>query len=158
MLKHYSQMLIAATLAASLGTIKASIAGEISIENAWVRSAPPVATVLAGYMTIHNHSGKAITLTAVTSPAFDSVELHRTTLHDGMMHMEAVKELIIKGGAMVKLEPNGYHLMLSNPRQKVRTGDTIPFTLKFDGQSEEVTATVKPDGEEEEGQPHHHHH
>lgn len=158
MLKHYRNMLIATALAASLGTIKTGSAGEITIEDAWVRSAPPVATVLAGYMTIHNHTGKAITLTAVSSPAFGSAELHRTTLHNGMMHMEAVKELVIKEGETVKLEPNGYHLMLNNPKQKIRTGDTIPFTLKFDGQTEETTATVKQDGQEEESQPHHHHH
>lgn len=158
MLNSCRRTIIAAALIASLSMLNAAWAEGITIENAWVRSAPPVATVLAGYMTIHNHSGKAITLISVTSPAFESVALHRTTMHNGMMHMEAVKSLVIESSGMVKLEPNGYHLMLNNPKQKISSGDSIPFTLNFDGKTEEVNALVKQDEEEQEATPAHHHH
>jgi hypothetical protein len=150
--------LIAAALVTCLSGINTSWAEEITVENAWVRSAPPVATVLAGYMTIQNHSDKAITLTAVNSPAFESVELHRTTLHGGMMHMEAIKFLVIEGNSSVKLEPNSYHLMLNNPKQKISTGDTIQFSLNFDGATKQVSATVKQDDEQDSAHHHHHHH
>ena len=154
----HRRTLIAATLAASLGWINTCVAGDITIENAWVRSAPPMSTVMAGYMTIHNHSSKAVTLTSITSPVFESIELHSTTMHDGMMHMEGLKSLAIEGNGTVKLEPNGYHLMLNNPKQKINTGDTIHFTLNFDDQTEEVTATVKQDEEQESAPMMMHHH
>lgn len=159
MLKRTS--LIASAVVAALAMTNTSRAAEISVENAWIRSAPPSATVLAGYMTLHNHSGKAVTLTSVTSPAFESVELHRTTLHGGMMHMEPVKTLVIDGKGMVKLEPNGYHLMLNNPKQKIKNGDAIQFTLNFNGEAQPVNVVVK-DGSDETGgasqMEHHHHH
>jgi len=150
--------LIAAVLLLCLSGINTGQAEEITVENAWVRSAPSVATVLAGYMTLHNYSDKAITLTSVTSPAFESVELHRTTLHGGMMHMEAIKSLLIEGNSTVKLEPNGYHLMLNDPKQKISTGDTIPFTLNFEGAMQKIDALVKQDDAQESAPTHHHHH
>ena len=156
MLSRYRRTLITTALVTCLSGVNTSRADEITIENAWVRSAPPVATVLAGYMTIHNHSDKAVTLTAVNSPAFESVELHRTMMHNGMMHMEAINSLVIEGNATVKFEPSSYHLMLNNPKQKINTGDTIPFTLSFDGATQKVDAVVKQDDEQDSA--HHHHH
>ncbi len=153
----FRHIMICTILAASLSAANVGQASEITIENAWVRSAPPTATILAGYMTLHNHSSKTVILTSATSPAFESAELHRTTMHDGMMHMESVKRLIIKSNGTVKLEPNSYHLMLNKPKQKVTTGDTIPFTLSFDGKIVQVTATVKQDDGEESAPAHHQH-
>lgn len=152
---NYKNALIAITMTACLNVIPNAWAGQLTIENPWVRSAPPAATVLAAYMTIHNHSDTTATLTSVSSPAFESVQLHRTTLHDGMMHMEAVKTLAIEAGGTVKLKPSSYHLMLSKPKQTIKSGDTIPFTLNFGDKSETVTAVVRQD--EEESTPHHHH-
>lgn len=152
------EILLATALTGLMGIANTGWAGEISVEDAWVRSAPPTVTVMAGYMTLHNHSGKAVKLTSVTSPSFESVELHRTTMHGGMMHMKPVKVLIIKANDTVRLEPNGYHLMLNNPKQKISSGDTIHFTLNFDGTTEQVDAVVKEGNGEGESASHGHHH
>lgn len=155
MSKSYTNALVAITMTACLNMSPSTWAGQLVIENPWVRSAPPSATVLAAYMTIHNHSNTTTTLTSITSTAFESVQLHRTTMHNGMMHMDAVETLVIAAGGMAKLEPNSYHLMLSNPKQTIKTGDAIPLTLSFGATSKTITAVVQQD--EEVSTPHHHH-
>ena len=131
-------------------------AEQIDIENPWIRSAPPTATVLAGYMTIRNHSDHSITFTSANSPAFKSVQLHRTTLHNGMMHMETVKTLPINSKDSVQLEPGSYHLMLSNPKQPIKTGDSIPLTLHFGNTTQSINLVVKQDDETPTNTHHHH--
>lgn len=157
MLKSHS--ILAAALTGLLVSAS-SHAGEIAIDNAWIRSAPPSVTVLAGYMTIENHADKDVTLISASSPAFERVELHRTMLHNGMMHMEPVESLAIKAHGSVRFEPNGYHLMLNKPKQKIGKGDAITVTLIFADRRVETQLTVQEDGgsAEENTQRHHHHH
>lgn len=158
MSKNYRDLLTAVAIATSLITATPTAwaaADQISIETPWIRSAPPTATVLAGYMTIRNHSDTAIILTSATSPAFKTVQLHRTILRDGMMHMDQVKTVTIGAGKSLKLEPNSYHLMLNSPNQTIKTGNTIPLTLHFNGTAKQVTLIVQQDSEAE---PHTHHH
>jgi copper(I)-binding protein len=50
----------------------------IVVKDAWVAEAPPVARVLACYMTIENPSDREQMLTRVTSPLFSDIEIHRT--------------------------------------------------------------------------------
>lgn len=118
--------------------------GGIVVKNAWVREAPPVSPVLAGYMTIENHTGKTVELTAVKSSAFQKIEIHRTIHKDGVASMEAQNSLPIKAEGKVKLKPGGTHLMLINPTKKLKAGDTVTFTLVFaNGSKSIVGAPVK---------------
>ena len=52
---------------------------------------PPSVPVRAGYMTLHNPGENAVSiLQAVRSDAFASVEIHRSSMQDGMMRMDPV--------------------------------------------------------------------
>ncbi|WP_455208464.1 copper chaperone PCu(A)C [Kaarinaea lacus] len=129
--------------------------GGIVVKDAWVREAPPSATVLAAYMTIENHTDKDKVLTSVTSSVFNKIEMHKTVNKDGMASMEQQKELTIAAESEVKLEPGGFHLMLFNPAKQLKVGDDISFTLKFaSGSTSIVNATVK----KAMGSSEHHHH
>ncbi len=158
MLKHYKNNLIAITSSIMIMATTAWGAEQINIENPWIRSAPPTATVLAGYMTIHNRSGNNIVFTAASSPSFSTVQLHRTTLHNGMMHMETVKTLPINAGGSATLEPGSYHLMLSNPKQAIKTGDSIPLTLHFENITKSIHLIVKQNDEATTDANSHQHH
>ena len=105
---------------------------ELLIENAWVREGPPRATVLAGYLTIKNTSATPYTLIEVSSPQFDLVEMHESYEKGGMARMRQLSTLPIPANGELKLAPNGYHLMLMDPNQRIHAGMTVDLILKFD--------------------------
>ncbi len=107
-------------------------ADNIMVHNAWVRSAPPNAKMLAAYMRIVNKSDEPRTLTAVSSSLFGEVQMHKTEMQDGMMKMIRQKKLDIPAGGALTLEPGGHHLMLMHPKSVLQVGKHVDFELKFD--------------------------
>ncbi len=119
-------------------------AAELRIENGYVPEAPPVAPVMAGYLTLVNTTNQPITITASRSDEFKRVEIHNMMMHDGMMHMEKQDRLTIPAHAKVSLEPGGYHLMLINPRRAFRAGEKIKITFVLSsGKQQTVILPVK---------------
>lgn len=122
----------------------AQAAGQLMVDNAWIREAPPGASALAGYMTIMNKSDSPRVLVGASSPAFGMVMLHRTVMEDGMAKMVHQKSITIPAGGMITFEPNSYHLMLMKPKQALKAGDMVEITLKFkNGETMTVTHKVK---------------
>jgi copper(I)-binding protein len=105
-----------------------ALAADIKIEKPWMRliiKARPA----GGFFTLHNGTGKAVTLTAASSSACGTIMVHETKEVDGiskMMHVEGVK---VPAGGTVTFKPGGYHLMCMKPRMEV--GKRVPVTLKF---------------------------
>ena len=104
----------------------------IVVRDAWVREAPPGASVLAAYFTLENPGSKADKLVAVLSPDFDKIEIHATEIRDGVARMVALDALPIPPQAVVKLAPGGYHLMLHQPRRALAAGMSIKLELRFE--------------------------
>jgi copper(I)-binding protein len=107
-------------------------ADSIVVHNAWIRSAPPNAKVLAAYMTIINHSDKPITLTVVSSSKFSNIEMHKTEMHGDTMKMIHQKQLNIPAQGSLILKPGEYHLMLMKPRSVPQVGKSVDMELRFD--------------------------
>ncbi len=125
------------------------------IDNAWIREAPPVVKVLAGFMSISNPADKTVVLTSAESPLFEKIELHRSILENGMARMERQKQVEIPAGGKLELSPGGLHLMLVNPKQPLKAGDTVEIIVKFEQRkSSPVVFTVRSADNVE----HHHHH
>jgi copper(I)-binding protein len=117
---------------------------ELEIKNARAPEAPPVAPVMAGYMTILNHSNSDVTITAIKSSAFDRVELHSMSMKDGMMHMEQQHTFTIPAKGQRLLEPGGYHLMLIKPKKILRAGDSVDLSFSYqDKTSQKFSFKVK---------------
>ena len=110
---------------------------ELEISEARIKNLPPTVPVCAGYMTIHNSSQVAVSIVAIRSDAFASVEIHRSVMHDGMMRMDRVNNLQIAPGASQQLAPGGLHLMMMQPVQATRPGDDIEIILQLDDGSEQ---------------------
>ena len=126
----------------------------IVVHDAWIRSAPPNAKVLAAYMVIINKSGESRILTAVSSSKFGKVEMHKTEMHEGMMKMIPQKQLIIPAGGALTFEPGGYHLMLIDPESVPQEGDHVNFELHLDnGKIITVNALVRKGRNNHEHQP-----
>jgi copper(I)-binding protein len=130
--------------------------GILEITHPWVREAPPSARVLAAYMSIKNTSGSTITIVGISSPEFESAELHRTVINEGMASMQHIKLLDIPVNGSIKLEPGGLHLMLFNPQHALSAGDSVTLTIHLsNGTRMAVTAPVVRQTSENNSQPHH---
>lgn len=132
---------------------------QVSVHNAWVRSAPPGTDVLAAYLVLRNESEETKVLTSVSSSMFDRVEIHKTEMHEGMMKMIPQESLPVPAGGSVTLEPGGFHLMLIGPKSLPKEGEEVDLILKFsNGHSQHIKAMVRADqdtGEEMKGHDHH---
>jgi len=111
-------------------------AGKLTIKNAWVREAPPVAKNIAAYAELRNIGDEALTIVSVKSELFEKVEMHITAFSNGMMRMKEVKALKIVPGETSFFEPGGKHFMLKKPKQPIKAGLSIP--MKFIMQSGET--------------------
>lgn len=113
-------------------TAVAAHADILTIEDPWIREAPPNARVLAAYLTIHNNSDKPVHITAATSPAFGSSMMHATVEDNGVSRMVHLDELEIPPGGSVSFEPGGKHIMLFDPEKRFKAGDKVPLVLHMD--------------------------
>ena len=120
-----------------------AVAADLTISDARIKHLPASVPVRAGYLTLGNTGTQVIVLQAVRSEAFARVEFHRSVMQDGMMQMQAVDQLQVPVGASVELAPGGYHLMMMQPVEPTRPGETIEIVLQFDdGTEQTVIMTV----------------
>lgn len=80
----------------------------------------------AAYLTLKNNSNQPICISRVTSAQYASVQLHESTIEDGIARMRAIPELEIPAGKTVTLRRGGKHLMLMRP-----TGSSSTVSLQF---------------------------
>lgn len=99
--------------------------------SAWVREAPPGASVLAAYLTIENPGTQAQTLTSVSSPDFAAAEIHVTEIKNGTAAMTRLASTDIPARGRQVLAPGGAHVMLMRPRRALRVGDSVTLRLRF---------------------------
>jgi protein SCO1/2 len=108
-------------------------AAVVSARDAWIRQAPPGATLMAGYLELRNSTSRPQVLAAASSSGFESVMMHRTTVRHGMAGMEHLSQLELAPNASLIFAPGGNHLMLMNPKQALRAGDAVVIKLEFRG-------------------------
>ncbi|HJL92853.1 MAG TPA: copper chaperone PCu(A)C [Woeseiaceae bacterium] len=89
----------------------------------------PGNTVTAGYTNIINQSDKNITITSITSPQFNNVEIHETVIKDGIAKMIEIKQLMIPKNDSIMLERGGKHLMLFEPRLPIKENQNIKLEI-----------------------------
>jgi len=121
----------------------------ISIKNAWVRDAPPHAEMSAGYLTIMNHSAQTQTLTSVSSPQFQKVEVHKTEMVNSQVRMLREDNVTVPAHGSLEFKPGGYHLMLIHSLHELKMGDRVELHLQFKGaQPLTVEAQIRETAEE----------
>ena len=112
----------------------AQAAGKLGVTDAWIREAPPGASMLAGYATLSNTGDAPITVLTVQSDVFRMASLHETVIDGGVSKMRELHRIELAPGASVSLKPGGKHLMLMQPRQEVHAGDKVEMLfLLVDG-------------------------
>jgi len=99
------------------------------IQQAWIRSAPPGAKTLAGYLVLKNTCKTSIKVVDVESKDFAMPMIHRSVVENGVSKMRAPGVLEIKAGASLKFEAGGLHLMLMQPLRNLKEGDKAGVRL-----------------------------
>ena len=108
-------------------------AGSIEIADPWSRATPRGATTAAGYMKITNTGAMPDRLIGEASDIARSVEVHETTLENGIARMRPVKNGVeIKPGETVELKPGSQHVMFIGVKKALSAGDQIKATLTFE--------------------------
>ena len=93
--------------------------------------APADGRTAAAYPVIRSTSALVDTLVTVTSPAAESVVVHRTDRRSGRLDMIRTERLLLAPGSMLRMAPGEGHLMLEGLRYRLRPGDTVRVTLQF---------------------------
>ena len=108
---------------------------EITIENAWGRPSPKVATAGAFYMLIKNNGSEGDKLVAGSSTACGVVELHESyKTEEGAMGMRPVEggAIEVPAGGQAELKMGGLHIMCIDKLEDFVVGAVLPLTLTFD--------------------------
>lgn len=101
------------------------------VSGAWLRSPPMPMPMMAGFARVADPCGRAVAIVGASSEAFEEVELHETTVVDGVSRMRAVQRVEVPAGGEAVFRPGGLHLMLMRPRSPLGQGDvaSVEFTL-----------------------------
>lgn len=122
-----------------------TVAGEMPmVSDAWVRSAPASVKMHAGYLTLHNNTKTEVGIVGVRSPQYAQAEIHHSSIVDGVATMTRQDQITLSPGAMLKMAPGGFHLMLMHPKAHIRIGDTIDIELQMaNGEALSFNAVVR---------------
>lgn len=116
-----------------------SSSNPVSIENAWIREAPPGASAMAGYMHIINSSDDTIILQKADSPDFRVIEFHRSIEKNSVYKMEPHLHIHLAANSTFELKPGDYHLMMLNPKKMLKAGDVVKISSQFSGETTIMT-------------------
>jgi len=142
-MKKFSLLL--ASLLVSAGALAAA-ADMVTVDEPYVRLAPPNAPATGAFMVIKNAGDKDVKVVKADNPASKATELHTHLNENGVMKMRPVAAIDVKSKGEAVLKPGGLHVMLIDMKAPMKEGDVVPITLTFDdGSSKKVDAkVVKP--------------
>ena len=105
-------------------------AGDLKIEDAWIRAVPSSSKSTAAFMTLVNKTDKPVLVTAGTCPVAGEVRPMITTKQgDGVMGMAFVESFSVPAKGKRILEPGGDHIMLMQLKEVPQAGSTVPMVL-----------------------------
>lgn len=119
-------LVLLAVLLAACGAPKPPlVVGELEITKPM-----PGRSMSAGYLVLTNNTDEPLRITSVESPQFGSVEVHETTIAEGVSRMRELAELVVPAHGSVTLQRGGKHLMLMRPTD---LEDTVALQFFSDG-------------------------
>lgn len=134
--------LLAAGLVFSAG-VMAGAADNVTVQDPYVRLAPPNAPTTGAFMVIRNTGDTDVKVLKADNPASRVTELHTHINDGGVMKMRPVPAIEIKAKGEAVLKPGSLHVMLIDLKAPMKEGDVVPITLSFDdGSSKRVDAKV----------------
>ena len=145
----FTKYVVAGALA--LGVAAPALAGDIEVQDAYVRTSGAMAKSGAAFMQIVNSGAADDRLVDASSDVAMKVELHTHKAGaDGVMQMLHVPEgFVIPAGGSHALARGGDHVMFMGLTRAVTEGDMVSVTLTFE-QAGEVTVEIPVDQNRED--------
>ena len=141
LLKSISAAVVTAFLSTAVFGQDATV---IVVEDAYVRTASPVAKAGAVFAMINNTGNLDDRLISVTTDAAQRAELHTHRTDGDVMRMMHVEDgLIVLKGETLALKRGGNHVMLMGLTKRLKQGDKILVTFIFENAGKlEITVPV----------------
>ncbi|WP_118182673.1 copper chaperone PCu(A)C [Paraburkholderia phosphatilytica] len=148
-IRRIPSILIAGALAAGLATLSApgfAAPAAVSVSDCWIRLLPGNLPS-GGYFKANNSGAEALDLVGVDSEAFGMAMLHQTQSQGSTSTMAMVDKAPLPAHGTLTFAPGGYHVMLEQPKTKLKVGTTTPLTFSFsDGEKVTASCAVKSAG------------
>lgn len=103
----------------------------VTVEEAWVQLQAVPGRPGAAYFTLQA-AGAPQRLAGISSPKIERIELHDSSMENGVMRMGPLKDTNIPAGGVLEFAPGGKHAMLFGIDPSVKAGGRIPITFRFD--------------------------
>jgi periplasmic copper chaperone A len=87
----------------------------------------------AGYFTLKNNGDVDRVLVEASSPACESIMMHKSESVGGVEKMRMVDSIPVPAHQSVTFAPGGFHLMCMSPAESMKPGISVPATLTFEG-------------------------
>jgi periplasmic copper chaperone A len=104
----------------------------LEIDHPWARATPQAVKNGAVYLEIRNIAPEPDRLVAISTPAADKAELHKTEREGDILRMREAPMLDIPANDSVLLRPGGLHIMLTGLKAPLKAGTEFPLTLRFE--------------------------
>ncbi|MBK8766958.1 MAG: copper chaperone PCu(A)C [Burkholderiaceae bacterium] len=118
------------------------VLAQVTVADPWVRGTVAQQRATGAFMKLTAPAGAR--LVEARSPMAGVVEIHEMTMDNNVMRMRQVPMLELPAGKAVELKPGGYHVMLMDLKQPMKTGESVPITLVFeDKDKKRLTVDIK---------------
>ncbi|MCL1142341.1 copper chaperone PCu(A)C [Shewanella gaetbuli] len=125
----------------------------------YVRAMPASVPNTAAYVTLENHSDKAVTVVGVETDIAKEAQLHTIIDENGMVKMRQVEGFTIGSHESLTLKPAGDHIMILGLKAPLAENSKVNLTLIFDNDQRldvELPVVKKPQASEHDHHQHHH--
>ena len=106
------------------------VLAQVTVADPWVRGTVAQQRATGAFMKLTAPAGAR--LVEARSPMAGVVEIHEMAMDNNVMRMRQVPMLELPAGKAVELKPGGYHVMLMDLKQPMKTGESVPITLVFE--------------------------
>jgi len=119
---------VALMACASLAMAQGAAPAPVQVKGDWVRAAVAGQSGTGAFMQLT--APKGARLVGVSTPVAGTAEVHEMKMEGDVMKMRALPDgLELPAHKAVELKPGGYHIMLTQLKQPLAAGTTIPMTL-----------------------------
>jgi periplasmic copper chaperone A len=106
--------------------------GRINIIGPWSRATPGSAKVAGGFFTLNNQGEPDSLMSAAAPEIAGRVEMHETTLNDGIMRMrEKEGGIPLPSNGTTQFKPGGLHVMFMDLKRPLKAGERFKAELVF---------------------------
>jgi copper(I)-binding protein len=128
----------------------------LAFQNTYIVATPPGVETMAAYLTLDNSGKQNKEIVRIDSYQFESAEIHRSTIEDGIAKMEKLDSLRVPANSRIEMAPGGLHIMLIGPKQPVLPGEFVMLRLEeADGTEHNLAVKVIFTAMDQEDHSHH---